>query len=209
MRERNLDFVYTAISAVFHPLIYPTLAAVMLFTSDTYFSLFEIKAKLYVIGLIFVCTYLVPLLSMPLLFATGAISSVTMENRRERSLPLLVTGSMFYLAYFLLKKYEAIVFLNIFILTSCIAVIAALFITYWWKISLHTIGIGGFLAAVVQHGRIYGADTFVLFAVFLLLAGVIGSARLAAQAHSPNQVFAGFLSGFLLMFGVMQIFFLA
>lgn len=208
MNERISNLAYTAISAVFHPLIYPTLAAVMLFTSDTYFSLFEIKAKLYVIGLVFVCTYLVPLLSMPLLFASGAISSVTMDNRRERSLPMLVTGAMFYLAYFLLKKYEAIVFLNIFILTSCITVIAALFVTYWWKISLHTIGIGGFLAAVVQHGRIYGSDNFGLAALILILAGIIGSARLAAQAHSPNQVFAGFFSGFLLMFGVLQIFFL-
>lgn len=209
MKERISQFTCTTISAVFHPLIYPTLASVLLFTSDTYFSLFEIRAKLYVTGLVFVCSYLVPLLSMPLLLASGAISSVTMDSRRERSLPLLVAGVMFYVTYFLLKKYEAIVFLNIFILTSCITVIAALFVTYWWKISLHTIGVGGFLAAIIQHGRIYGTDNFWLFAFFLILAGIIGSVRLASQAHSPNQVFAGFFSGFLLMFSVLQIFFLS
>ncbi len=208
MGERISSFFYNSIAAIFHPLIYPTLAAVMLFTSDTYFSLFEIKAKLYVVGLVFVCTYLVPLLTMPLLFAAGALKSITMESQRERTLPLLITSTMFYLAYFFLKKYEAIVFLNIFILTSCVSVIVALFVTYRWKISLHMIGIGGFLAGILQHGRIYGADTFPLFCGILILAGLIGTARLAVQAHSPNQIFGGFFSGFLLMFGVLQIIFL-
>lgn len=208
MVNRLTNIVFTTLSGVFHPLVYPTLASIMLFTSDTYFSLFELYAKLYVIGLVFVCTYLVPLLTMPLLFAAGALSSINMDNQRERTLPLLITGTMFYLAYILLKKYEAIVFLNIFILTSCASIIAALFITYRWKISLHMIGVGGFLAGIVQHGRIYGAEIFLLLSGTILLAGVIGTARLALQAHSPNQIFAGLFSGYLLMFGVLQILFL-
>lgn len=197
-------FFFVTVSAIFHPLIYPTLAALLLFTTDSYFMMFEYGAKFYVIGLIFIMTYLAPLLLMPVFSFLGVIKGLTLDNRRERTAPLLVTGVLYYFAYFFLKKYQAIVFLNVFILASALAILLAIFISFRWKISLHMIGAGGFAAFLVQQTLIYQIDNFPIFVAVLILGGLVGTARLALQSHSPNQIFAGFLTGFLMVFGVTQ-----
>lgn len=207
MIQSALRFFYNTVSAVLHPLVYPTIAAILLFTTDEYFSLFESNAKLFIIAVIAVLTYLAPLLTMPLLYMFGAIKSVTLVNKRERTFPLLVTGLFFYTAYFVLKKYQAVLFLNMFLLSSAISILVAIFVSFRWKISLHMIGAGGFLAYLVMQTIILHKDVFLMFCIFLLFSGILGTSRLALQAHSLRQISAGFFTGFLIVFLVFSIVF--
>jgi len=207
MQLSTSQTVFKSISVLFHPLIYPTAAAILLFFTDSYFSLFEPKAKIFIIAVVFALTYLAPAFAVYLLYLFRSIDSVTLENRSQRILPLLFTSLVYYSAYYMLKQYQALFFFNIFILASTVSAILAVFISTRWKISLHTIGIGGFLAMLLQQSAIYGTDNFFIFSLVLLLSGVLGTARLSLKSHAPAEVYGGFVVGFASVFAVYTIVF--
>ena len=89
---------------------------------------------------------------------------------------------------------------NQLLLGSTFTIIAALLINLHWKISIHMIGVGGILGAVL--GMAQGLFIELLWPVIIivLLSGMLGTARLMLKAHNPLQIYAGFLLGFAAMF---------
>jgi hypothetical protein len=104
---------------------------------------------------------------------------------------------MFYFwAYYVSRNLEAIPqslqqwLLGVF-LCSC----AAMFVNIFRKISLHAIGMGGTIAfAAWQQATDNHWPHFKLLAS-MLLAGMVGTARLIRSAHKPADVYAGYLAG--------------
>jgi len=68
-----------------------------------------------------------------------------------------------------------------------------------WKISAHMAGIGGVVALIYQiHAMGLSAfDLLWLLCLAVLVAGALGSARLALKRHNTWQVLAGAVVGFL------------
>ena len=64
----------------------------------------------------------------------------------------------------------------------------------FWKISLHLIGIGGVLGVFLALQIIKGGLLNLIVAL-ILVSGILAFARLKEKAHSPAQVYAGFLLG--------------
>jgi hypothetical protein len=74
---------------------------------------------------------------------------------------------------------------------------ASLALGFLWtlrlKVSLHALGLGGVLAALVQTQRLFTIfDFFWPFWGFLLLTGLVMSSRLYLNAHRPAEVYLGF-----------------
>jgi membrane-associated phospholipid phosphatase len=63
-------------------------------------------------------------------------------------------------------------------------------INTWWKISTHTAAIGG------VGGALFGFNPVWWFCVVLVVAGILGSARMILRQHSLSQVLTGFAVGF-------------
>ena len=85
-------------------------------------------------------------------------------------------------------------------LATLMAIYVALIITFFWKISMHMIGIGGLAGAMMALSFRFGLDLWLLFSVIILASGLLGVARLQLKAHSPSQVYVGFVLGFLIVF---------
>ena len=67
-----------------------------------------------------------------------------------------------------------------------------------WKISAHTVGLGGVLGTIMPLLVKYGdTDLFMPFVTLIALSGLVASARLQLNAHTPGQVGAGFGLGLL------------
>jgi membrane-associated phospholipid phosphatase len=196
MQEKILTAASKAVSALLLPVVYPTLAVLTVFVTDPYFQALDNYSFWYVISLVFSLTFAGPVLMLATLVFTGAAKSVYLSQQAERTLPLIVAAFFYYLAYILLSKFSAILFINIFILAGSAAMLAALLISYFTKISLHTIGAFGFLAFVLQQIRLFSIDNFVLLCFALLACGAVASSRLYLKAHSPWQVGAGAVLGF-------------
>lgn len=188
------------ISVLFHPMLMPSLGIFMIFQAGTHVSFLPFEAKRIIYVTVFLTTCLLPLSLLPLLLQFGVIKNFQMESARERVLPVFFTGFFYYLGYLLLKKMGVSGIIGSFMLASLIAVLSAVVVTVFWKISLHTIGIGGVAGAVMALAFRFGIDLSLLIFLLFVASGLTASARLYLGAHKPAQVYAGFLWGFLIVF---------
>ena len=105
--EKNSDLRLLAhiVSAVFQPLLMPTLVFyTLLFHIDDSTQLTE-EGRRSVLTLIFLSTFLIPLLLILLFRFIGIIKSLQMTNRHDRWVPFLLV-TLFYLAVtFIFHKY--------------------------------------------------------------------------------------------------------
>jgi hypothetical protein len=136
---------------------------------------------------------------MPLFLQLGVIKSIQMETARERTLPLLTTSLFFILGYFFLKKFQLPAFIPLFFLGTLLAVLISLGISFFWKISIHMVGIGGLVGAMVTMALKYDVQTHMWMLIALGVAGFLGSSRLTLGAHNPKQIYSGFLLGLIII----------
>lgn len=196
MNTRLANFL----SVAFHPLLMPTiLFLLLLFIAPTPLGAepLELLMKLAVAGFVFIYTFAIPAYFVYLMKRWGLISSLKLENLKDRRLPYFVTAIIYtVLGYFLYSK-NSMLFPCGFILWSISAVILCVgIISLWWQISAHAAGVGGMIGALagilVQLGE---QNLFFPLLFLVILSGYVISARLALNAHTPAQVGAGFLIG--------------
>lgn len=192
------------LSYILHPIFMPLLGVFIIFNSGIYIAEVPFEFKRFVYAIVFLCTTVLPLMILPALYFFNMLQQITMDERRQRFIPLFFTAICFFLAYYLVVKFSPIQVVNLFLFSSVVVVFVILLISVFWKISIHTSGIGGITALIVVLSMAYSVDLIVYFSLAILLSGIIASARLALQTHSLLQVIAGFVVGFLLVGGLMH-----
>ena len=147
-----------------------------------------------------------PLLMMPIFIQFGAIKSLAMESNSERILPLTFTLIPYVLSVYFLVKLPIPFVIAAFMLGASLAVASCLIISYWWKISIHLVGIGGIIGFLIAFSIRLHTDVILYLIISILIAGLLASARLYSKAHKPIQVYVGFILGFVIMLSVLLIF---
>jgi len=189
------------LSVIFHPLLLPTYMMVILLSTKAYFALvIPTKARLLILAVVFVSTFLLPVIIFFLMLKKQIIRSFSMESKEERIYPLLVTGVFFYLTYHLLRQVEVSQVYYLFLLGSTMLVIGCMLISFYWKISLHMTGMGGVCGTLAGLAINFGLPYVVPLVVSIVIAGLTGYARLRLDAHRPAQIYTGFLMGAVVMF---------
>jgi hypothetical protein len=197
-----------------HPLLMLSYALLLLLALNPYaFSvrgMGDHRAVLLLLT-VFVTTFLLPGFGVALLKPLGFIRSLEMHDKQERIGPYIITG-VFYLWLFKnLNGSQAPALFGVFVLGATIGLFFAFFFNIFTKISAHATGMGGLVAmvllAVLQWqgmglalplplgGSILLSSVAVL-ALTVLLAGMVGSARLALGAHVPADLYRGYAAGF-------------
>lgn len=185
------------ISAVIHPLLMPTLGIYIILTSTgTNASLLDYQDKNFILALVAAFTFIIPLAFVPFYYYMKITTSITLTERQDRIIPLLITASLYYLCYNLFRIKEAPHFILAFLLSGAICVALTLLITLWWKISAHMIGIGGITGLIFSLLFLYHIDAMFYLMIGILFSGLAAFARLSLNAHSPKQVYLGFFAGF-------------
>ncbi|HBX51628.1 MAG: hypothetical protein A2275_09955 [Bacteroidetes bacterium RIFOXYA12_FULL_35_11] len=174
----------------------PTYGMLLLFNTGTYLSFlpFEYQKLLYII--VFLATFVLPVLMVPLFLYRNFIQSMEMHQRNERFFPMIGTLIFYSAAYILFTKLPLPDAVKSYMLAVAVCVALSLIITIKWKISTHMIGIGGIAGVLVALSIIYSSNQLGYLAIILLISGFIGFSRLQLQAHTPAQVYAGFFLGF-------------
>jgi len=144
----------------------------------------------------FAVTFLFPLIAFAVLKKKKAINSFELETRSERLLPLIIMSVFFYTAYYIFRNSLINVIYIYFMLCAVLLCALACAITMRWKISLHGLGWGTFLACLsIMTYR--APDTYLPWlCVSIIVAGIVASARLYMRSHTPSQVYVGFAVGF-------------
>ena len=189
-------------SIIFHPMLMPLLGVFLIFHSGTHLSFlpFEFRRMVYLV--VFASGCLLPLSMLPLLLQFKVINSLKMETNRERLIPVLFTGVFFYLGFVVLKQLHLPAFMLKFMIGSIASIFLALLISYWWKISLHLIGVGGVTGVVVALSLRAGLGITPALMGMIVVAALTATARLYLNAHTPAQTLAGFALGWVTVMGV-------
>lgn len=189
------------LSVVFHPLLLPTyLFAVILYYMPTATITLPYQIRWIVLSMIFFTTFVIPGVAAYSMVRLGHIDSIEMDKREQRSMPLLFTGVCYALTSYLLYRessFDAIFYFVMGIIAA--SVFLTFIISQFWKISAHSMGMGGGLGLLLVLNWL-APDAMMVgpIALGILLAGAVLTARLSLHAHTPAEVYGGFVSGFLL-----------
>ena len=182
------------ISIVGHPIFHPTwMMIILLLTGITQFN-HSNDWKL--LGITFTITCLIPAIVILLMKRWHLINSIEMEERDDRPAPLFIMVLFLYTTLTLFNKINDFKIYS-FYLTSVIVVTALAFIiSFFWKISLHTLGWGNLVACLFIMTKASLQTYFYYFIASILLAGIVAAARLKLKSHDSTQIYAGFAMGF-------------
>ncbi len=197
------------LSTIFHPLLMATYGCLLVFfglTNTIYYIFTPLKIKLIMTFIVFVFTFLLPALNLLILYKLKYVSSFRIEDRNERTFPLLMTSLCYFGLFYMIYDFNIWPAIKLFILGGGICILFSAIVNMWWKISAHMIGIGGMFGVLMAICYYLQMPVFIPLCFCVLLAGFIGFARLKLNAHSPEQVYLGFISGCVLQF---SLFFLA
>ena len=184
------------ISILFHPLLMPSYALLLLFSTDYYFVLIlPLQYKYLILSFVFITTFVLPSIMMIILLKAQMINSLQMESRKERILPLFIVSGFFFATFYFLRDAPQSSIFNLFMLGSTILVLLSLLINYVTKISVHMVALGGVFGTFTGMALTFNQDIKYLIFLIILVAGFTGFARLKLYSHSPAQVYLGFLLG--------------
>lgn len=195
------------LSYIFHPLLIPTYVVFFLFIESNSIISNNLVFKL-ILGIVFICTFLIPVSLIPVLYLSSFIKSFEMSLRKERRFPLMFTSISFGFCYYLINRIY-VPFppqINLFLTAAFVSVLLATIINFKWKISLHAIGIGGAIAAFLMASLLFGASAIWHFIASIFIGAFVGSSRLQLQSHNVWQVFGGTLFGGIITVLVFLIF---
>ena len=190
-------------SYLFHPLFFPTLGLYLIFHSGTYLETMNEDAKVFLYTIMGFSTCILPLLSLPIFIYRRIIKNVQMDSRSERVVPLIFVVIFYFIGYYILNKVPLPMVLTAYVNSVTGLAAITLLITLWWKISFHLIGAGGLLGSLIAVSVRLDAGIQNYLIGIIILSGIIATSRMLLKAHSPLQLILGFITGFLVSFGLI------
>ncbi len=188
----------------------PTVIVLWLLYGVEALLVIEPRVQLALLWLIFFATFVVPSAMLYFLKRGGFIESMSLRKREERPLPFMITTVFYgFFTYLFLDQanFDRLIAFNLVGITA--SMFLATFISRFYKISMHSMGIGGamgvFIALQLHYGMWISVRTPIL--LFLVLWRLVMSARLYLRAHTMSQVWAGWLLSLVINFGALQLYF--
>jgi hypothetical protein len=186
------------VSVVFHPLLMVTYACLLLFygiNNTVYDYLTPVETKWRISIIVFMFSFAFPVLNIFILYRLKRIPAITLSNQKDRTFPYIMTALFYFGLAYLLFDINIWNSIKLFIAGGGLAILLTALINIKFKISAHMVGIGGLLGFLISVAYLIRFDMTVFYIVTILIAGMIGFARLKLQEHKPYQVYAGFLLG--------------
>ncbi len=145
-------------------------------------------------------TYVIPVASSLLLFKFNLITSLEMGNAKDRKIPYFIGGISYFSIAYILSQMPIPSGIFQFLLGSGIVISVHFFLLPFFKPSAHMAGIGGFLGLIMGFALKWDLAALPEIAICLLVAGLLGTARLRLKAHTFFELAFGFFSSWLLIF---------
>lgn len=191
-----MDKLAKFISTIAHPVLLPTWMLLVFIVSGIFkISFLRTDVCLYVV---FGTTFIIPVLILFVLKKFKLITSLMMEKREERFVPLFIMVLSLYVTSRFFNGVNALVLYNFYLIVNLVLCVIAFWINLYWKISFHGMGWGAFVGMLFIMSAIAPYLYLEYFIVSILMSGVVGWARLKLKSHSESQVYVGFTVGFVI-----------
>jgi hypothetical protein len=195
------------LSTVLSPLMMPTYGVFLVMWASV-LCLLPYGTRVSVLLVCMGITCILPLIFLSVLRHFKLVKDLHVEIREQRFIPYLFTALCYAVAAYYLYYCHSPQWFTMFMVGSALTVLLMALINLKWKISAHMAGIGGVIALIYQiHVQGLSAfDLFWLLCFIIILAGLLGSARLVRKRHDMWQVLAGVIVGFLCVSLTMKYF---
>ena len=193
-----MRLVAKIISILFHPLLIPTYGTLLLFTTAR-FATVPLLPKIIVGTTVLCCTAILPALIIFLFLKLGKISSLELEERKERTRPYLYSIVAYLFCAYYLWQVNMPKWFVLMVVGSAVSLLVLLLVNLRWKISAHLAAMGGLLAGIFVVAFHYVLNPNLLVIIVLFVSAAVAASRIILEAHTPGQTLMGFLTGFLLI----------
>jgi len=190
------------ISIILHPVFIPflTIFLVLNISPELKNQIPNVNSLLYIYVITIISSFIIPLFFVFLLAKKGFITSLELNLKKERLLPLLFSAASMSIGFLCIEYFLIFPsFLKAMFLAAIIIVFLAVIISFFWKISLHMLSIGGVLGVILAFNFTYAKAPLAILFSFCICV-LLGFARIKEKAHTKAQVLFGFLIGLLIEF---------
>ena len=201
------------VSWVFLPLFMPVYALLLVmfvpsnqdffFNEDCMYTL-PMSAKKAILYMFSIFCVVAPGISYFLLYKRGIISSVEMDDRKERGVPIIIMLIYCLLLYFLfvVKTDPSLVPKFVFSLPlSGVFVTAVFFIlNFWRKVSIHAAGTGILSGFILAYILLHVQYELWMLGLSIFISGLVMSARLFLGKHSMGDLIIGWFTACFITF---------
>jgi hypothetical protein len=193
------------ISVILHPMLMATYGCLLLFfgiKNTVYDFMTPLETKWRITLIVFLFSFLFPTLNILILFKLKRLPSLSLSNQKDRTFPYLLTAVFYFGLFYLLMDINIWNSIKVFVIGAGIAILFTAIINLKFKISAHMVGIGGLLGILISLSFLIKYDMTLFYVLIIVLAGLVGFARLYLNAHKPNQLYLGFFLGLLVQLGL-------
>ena len=194
--DRSLIRTARVISAIFTPFSIPFLAFLILFLFS-YLRIMPIQYKLIVLGVVYCFTILMPTLTIFLFRKINGFSPEDLGERKRRFMPFLLTITSYVFCLVMMHRLNIPWYMTGIILAALIMMVICIVVNLKWKLSEHMAGVGAIVGGLVSFSALFGYNPVWWLCLFILIAGVLGTARIILQHHTLGEVLVGFAVGFI------------
>lgn len=198
-------YLALGISVLLHPLLMPSIIFLSIFQYAP-MLIPNIQQKWILLMLIFSGSYLVPIFLILTMYNLGLVKDIKLDNKSERRWPMIASTVIYIGFTYLLNLRVGGTIIPIVMIGITFTLAMITIITRYWKISAHSTGAAGTTAFLFLLIFRFGTtELLVPGLIMLVLSGLLISARLYLQAHTPKQILAGIALGVLMSMGVFII----
>ena len=192
--DRSLIRTARVISAIFTPFSIPFLAFLILFLFS-YLRIMPIQYQLIVLGVVYCFTILMPTLTIFLFRKINGFSPEDLGERKRRFMPFLLTITSYVFCLVMMHRLNIPWYMTGIILAALIMMVICIVVNLKWKLSEHMAGVGAIVGGLVSFSALFGYNPVWWLCLFILIAGVLGTARIILQHHTLGEVLVGFAVG--------------
>src|SRR5205085_8837877 len=149
------------------------------------------STKLALFTVIIFNSLIMPVLITYLLIKRRFIKTFYMEERHERYVPFIIQAVLMMIAYYMLTQIVLPRLFYLLMLGAIASVIIVILVNFKWKISIHMVGIGGITGMLFGLSSLFLLDLRIPIIITILVAGILGTARLRMGSHQPSQLYVG------------------
>lgn len=205
-RKKRSWFLMLArvLSIIFSPYYLPIVSMIVLFTF-THLLYLPWLYKAMLLAITYIFTILLPSLMIKIYKEYHGKKLFHLSNREKRMVPYFISIACFLSAYYIMQTYRVPHIISIIIIAALMVQIVCALFNLVIKISLHMAAIGGLTGGVMGFSLLIQFNALWWIIALILLAGLVGTARMMLRIHTLTNISLGYVVGFVTTLTVISV----
>lgn len=192
------------ISVICHPIFMPLIMAFVIYkVAPAGFAGLQAKQVMLLFISIGLTAVFFPLFAVLLMKGLGFVKSFTLADQRERIIMLIACMFFYFWISHVMNNMQGAIpqSLKVLFLGNFWGIILIFMASIFTRVSMHTAAAGGVLGMLAVLHLSTEVNVLVPFFVAVVVAGLVGTARLLLGAHKRGDVWLGYIIGIICQLG--------